>query len=128
MTRLLLSLLGTFLAWAVAGTELGSSLHFALISHEICSEHGELVHSGDHASAHHATHPVKSVSEGTSEDAHEHCQLLGRPEERLALAAPIGVEIVAPRVSDVSLAPQLATPLLARDTRLLSAPKTSPPA
>jgi len=125
----LLSLLGTLLAWAIAGSQLGSSLHFAVISHEICDEHGELVHAGEHASAHQSArdHQATSVSEGASAHAHEHCSHFGRPEDKAILASPPAVEIVSPAAREVAWQPHRDSVVVAQSTRLLAAPKTSPP-
>lgn len=125
----MLGLLGTLLAWAVAATQLGSSLHFALISHEICDEHGELVHTGEHGSEHHAEHDHKAtaVSDGASEHAHEHCGVFGRPDDKAVVASPPSLEIVAQLTHAVAWQPSSAPVVATQSTRLLAAPKTSPP-
>lgn len=133
----MLSLLGTLLAWAVAATQLGSSLHYALISHEICAEHGELEHtsghSGEHASEHHAGHASEhdhqgaAVSNGASEGAHEHCGVFGRPEDKALVASPPSLEVVAQPSHGLALQPSCETVVVPQSARLLAAPKTSPP-
>jgi hypothetical protein len=125
----LLSLLGTLLAWAVAGSQLGTSLHFAAISHEICDEHGELVHAEAHADGHHAAHAedATAVSDRASEHAHEHCSAFARPEDKASLATRPCVEIAGLAAADVGRLPGRAGVFVAASARLLAAPKTSPP-
>jgi hypothetical protein len=117
------------LAWAVAGSQLGNSLHFSVVSHEVCAEHGELVHAGEHGEEHHAAHSPEatSVSDSASEHAHEHCSVFGRPEDTVPLATPPGVEIAAVAAADVASFSVRASVFVAPSTRLLAAPKTSPP-
>jgi hypothetical protein len=126
----LLSLLGTLLAWAVAGSQLGNVLHFSAISHEICQEHGELVHAGEHGDEHHAAPSppaATTVSDSASEHAHEHCSVFGRPEDTAPVATPPSVEIAAVAATDVASLSPRASVFVAPSTRLLAAPKTSPP-
>jgi hypothetical protein len=125
----LLSLLGTLLAWAVAGSQLGTSLHFAAISHEICDDHGELVHADAHADGHHTAHAEEAtaVSERASEHAHEHCSAFARPDDKVSLAPPPCVEIAEPAATDAAWLPVRASVFVTTSARLLAAPKTSPP-
>jgi hypothetical protein len=62
----------------LAGT-VGGHLHFALVEHERCPEHGELIHAptGDHASEHaaHADAYVASTASSRVPDEH-HASLL----------------------------------------------------
>jgi hypothetical protein len=125
----LLSLLGTLLAWAVGSSQLGTSLHFAAISHEICDEHGELVHAEAHGDGHHTAHAEEAtvVSDHASDHGHEHCGVFARPEDDASLATPPGVEISAPAATDVAWLPARVRVFVAASARLLAAPKTSPP-
>lgn len=127
--RVVLGLAAAAVAWVVVLAQLASTLHFALISHEVCAIHGELVHRatavGEHG-VHHATGSAALPGRGDVDD--EHCPLLGRPHDELALlAAP------RPEIAPASLAFETAgaAGVVIAPTRallLLAAPKQSPPA
>jgi hypothetical protein len=115
----------------VLATHLASSLHFALISHEICDVHGEL----EHGAASHADHerpaqqpaPLAAFQPAGEEDAHEHCLLAGKPREELALRpSPLACVAPAPLVTATPARVE-APPAPARAEVLLFAPKQSPP-
>ena len=116
-----LALVLTFVLAQFAG-----ALHLALERHEVCADHGELIHGADAhrvADAHGPApaDPVDHVSvEGAGEvGEHAHCDVLPATERRreLALAPPIVVE----RALNASSRPHEAIPLLLR------APALSPP-
>ena len=123
-----LALVLTFVLAQFAG-----ALHLALERHEVCADHGELIHVADAhrvADAHGPApaDPVDHVSvEGAGEvGEHAHCDVLPATERRrevarapgeLALAPPIVVE----RALNASSRPHEAIPLLLR------APALSPP-
>lgn len=125
-TRLLLGVLTGVGTWLVVLSHLAASLHFALISHEVCAAHGELVHA---SAAHERLPPAgrHSAVTGAAHAEHEHCPLVGRRHESLAFAPAPRAPVVAPpeatqllRVPDTSSKPS-------RAALLLSAPKQSPP-
>ncbi|HEY3494425.1 MAG TPA: hypothetical protein VGK73_07060 [Polyangiaceae bacterium] len=128
--QLLLGALAAFAVWLVAGAHVASTLHFALVSHRICAEHGALEH-GHEAEAEHAQPKAPAhaaLQSGSDEAEHEHCPLIARPHEELALAAPARFEIAsAPRAAP-SPVQRASAPAPARDALLLFAPKQSPPA
>ncbi len=127
--RLALGLALSFLAWLVVLSHLASTLHFALISHEICADHGELVHGSAALEPHGEAHESgPAASPGDTHPGHDHCAELGRRNEHVAVLATPGLEIACvvthsePRVD----AGTVVRP--ARSRLLLSAPKQSPPA
>ena len=123
-----LGVLTAFVAWLGVVAHLAGTLHFALISHEICADHGELVHraSASGAEHHHARGPVATPS--GADDEHDHCPVAGRRHDQLAVGeAPVVQVAEAP----VALAPSVSTGALVVPSRaalLLAAPKQSPPA
>jgi hypothetical protein len=111
-------------------------LHQAASVHSICAEHGDVVEVGNVAAlaarASHAGQPARGRqwAPSTEVTADEHCGLTAIREQRRQ-SAPHRVA-----VSLDALAPAGGPPLgqgfgpafsLARGTRLLAAPKTSPP-
>src|SRR6187399_915672 len=102
--RALLGIAAVAIAWVVVLAQLATTLHFALISHEVCAVHGELVHraiaTGAH-SAHHATGTAALPASGDADD--DHCPLLSRAHDQLALLPSSHLEIA-------SAAPQGPTP------------------
>lgn len=101
------------LVFSVAG--LGSFFHQAFAEHEVCAEHGELVHAG---------HGEPSPDDGDHDD--DHCKLCPASQEAgelalgsLVTASPASAPLVTaawPRALPVPFDP------------LLLAPKNSPPA
>jgi hypothetical protein len=125
---LALGIVTAFVAWLSVLAHLAGTLHFALISHEICADHGELVHRAEAPSGerHHARGPA-ALPAGEHQ-AHDHCPLVGRRHDQVAVAAPPTVQIVA---APVALAPAVSegrTSAPSRAALLLTAPKQSPPA
>jgi len=129
LARLALGLAAATVAWVVVLAQLATTLHFALISHEICAAHGELLHgakASDELPRHHAA--GSAVLPGGADAEHDHCPLLGRRHDHVALVAPPSVEP----------APSLPAPAAncgegdrvepSRALILLTAPKQSPPA
>jgi hypothetical protein len=126
-TRALVALLTTCAAWLVALSQGAAMLHFALVSHEICADHGEAVHAGA------ASHSASAVASGPAAHAaddhaeHDHCPLLGRRTEQAdASGAPtatlstLAAAPLAPAAAATEIAPS-------RAELLLTAPKQSPP-
>jgi hypothetical protein len=125
--RLLLAFLTTCAAWLVALSHGAAALHFALISHQICADHGEVTHASatEHSTASHAAGPQ---AESASEHAgHEHCPLVGRRVEHAALLRAPGVRVEPPALT-LSLVTAATTGVPpSRAELLLAAPKQSPP-
>lgn len=118
------------------GGTVGGYLHFALVAHEKCPEHGELVHAqpgGEGHGAHAAPRPdgrrtLDSVerSDRRSEESHDACELTAALRERV-------VEPGSSSSGRADLPPSRRAPVAAAidvdagraDYRV--APKTSPP-
>jgi len=123
-----LGVLAAFVAWLGVLAHLAGTLHFALISHEICAAHGELVHraaaaEGEH---HHARGPVATPS--SDGDEHDHCPVAGRRHDHASVGEARDVHVAQ---APVAGAPTVAegTPVApSRAALLLTAPKQSPPA
>jgi hypothetical protein len=112
-------------------------LHHALVEHERCEEHGELVHSGgEHAhdatveiAPDHSSEPIGPVAEAPPTErqhAHEHCELIadGRHATLRSDDARFGCDAflsVTPIRGPTLAAFSPSVPLYA------TAPKTSPP-
>jgi hypothetical protein len=121
------------------GGTVGSHLHFALVEHERCPEHGELIHAatGQDGSKHGAAHVDGAVGRvsadasllpdrGMSHEGHDPCALTTALRERAT--AP------EPAVSAVSQPPPVGALPSVDDHRDFAAragyrvaPKTSPP-
>ncbi|HZO12255.1 MAG TPA: hypothetical protein VFB62_03325 [Polyangiaceae bacterium] len=101
--------------------------HMLLVSHAVCAAHGELVHDGHEASEErHESSSSQDVSAASHHgDSHEHCHALATD---VVVSAP-------PLVLDADVLPWIAIDapagrivVTSRQTLLLRAPKTSPPA
>jgi hypothetical protein len=116
--------------------QLTGPLHYALVEHGVCVEHGEAVHvqtphADGHGGADHA-HAAAAELEGDAvrggddgaHGAHEHCALAGRERDPLALtsaAIDVGPAFAV-------LVPSAASTSIHVVVRALdAAPKTSPP-
>jgi len=56
------------------------ALHFALVAHRICAQHGELLHEAEPASAAESRSSVRELVVGQhAEHEHEHCGVLALP-------------------------------------------------
>ncbi len=112
-----------------------SLLHFVLVKHFVCAEHGELVDRGEaHASEQPRARAEQSKASGPALRAtpvshdHEHCSLSAAARENLALVAPADVIVraLAPLSDELGSAP--CGDAVRADEVLRVAPKTSPPA
>ncbi|HEV8548767.1 MAG TPA: hypothetical protein VGQ57_07065 [Polyangiaceae bacterium] len=123
-----LGVFSAFVAWLVVLAHLTSTLHFALISHEVCAAHGELVHAQRRAAlAHPANGHESAALPGDADPAHDHCPLVGsRHEHATLVAAPDFVTASAPHLAALSAPGVQVHP--SRAALLLAAPKQSPPA
>ncbi len=110
--------------------QLSASLHYLLVEHAHCVEHGELTH-GDHHDHGGAAGietdegaPHASAPAGHDDDGHEHCLLATRT--RACGEQPPAAVRKAPRMRVAGAALEAATPH--EREPLVAAPKTSPPA
>lgn len=111
-----------------------SLLHFVLVQHFVCAEHGELVDGSDpHASEPQKSRAPQNEAKGPALRAtavshdHEHCSLSAAAREGLALVAPAsGVRIALPSLGDDLGHALCADGECAREIFRV-APKTSPP-
>ncbi len=130
--RALLALATTAAAWLVVLSHLTTALHFALISHEICSAHGELVHGSNAAharvSAGASTREKAAVLPAGDEEGHDHCPLLSRRYEHTAVLAAPNVRMASAPLERVAVITQRDGIAPSRCALLLAAPKQSPPA
>jgi hypothetical protein len=132
-TSLVLRLWSALLALLLAGSSLGQVAHFLLIQHAVCAEHGELVELHGSASEIDARAPQADnhgvqASAPENEAEHEHCQLLARKQQELALPQ-LEPSVLAPSPVSVSrLLVPTSDQARASLSALVLAPKTSPPA
>jgi hypothetical protein len=129
--RALLALATTAAAWLVVVTHLTTALHFALISHEICAAHGELVHGSNavHArvSSGASTRENAAALPAGDEEGHEHCPVLSRRYEHTAVLAAPSVRMASAALERVAVITQRDGIAPSRCRLLLAAPKQSPP-
>ena len=123
--------LATALAVLLLGGQALSLLHEIIVPHEVCAEHGELVHSSSHALAGVSRHaqPVNSISASNAPQAHEHdhCTVATRRVEQLAAPLEqstyhIAIDSITAGIGEAETASAVGPPLLQL------APKQSPPA
>ena len=112
------------------GGTVGAYLHFALVTHEVCPEHGELVHDGSDRTA---PRPVRadgvaSYERGTSrsDDGHDLCTLTAALRQRAIQPTSADTGHSEPPPAQ-PLARSLATQPEPRLAGYRLAPKTSPP-
>jgi hypothetical protein len=108
--------------------QLGGALHFAVVQHVSCAEHGELVEIGTDAgvrAAAVATHETVRADD-TTLHGHDHCGVSAIRRERIHHVAPLAL---AARLPTTSLAhASLARRAPPRAIAILDlAPKSSPP-
>jgi hypothetical protein len=125
--RVFAAVVTTAAAWLVVLSQLTTALHFALISHEICAAHGELVHGSSLAPTHPRAEGSATALPGGDKDCHEHCPVLSRRFEHTAVLDAPGVRL-PPLALDsraASFSPEAV--VASRSELLLAAPKQSPP-
>lgn len=127
--RLLFDALRGLLLFVLGAGYLVPALHFTLIEHELCAEHGALEHRG--AQAVHAERAVASQSAGLEaaasvEHEHEHCAVLATSSQRATSTARSAIAVApAPLTPVSSVSPaEFAHPSL---ELLAYAPKLAPP-
>lgn len=118
-------LVGLFCAFS----QVSGALHWVLVEHAQCAEHGEWVHvgEGDHAHSDDPTAPASvSVQAGsTDEHGHDHCDFLRSPRE-LALGPSARASLPLLRFTGAS-GQVRGSDSKASIARYELAPKTSPP-
>ena len=116
-----------FAAFLIAGDHGLASLHQALTAHEVCAEHGELVHTGSvrsNVASHERVPAVQGATEVEAE--HHHCGTVPASPKRAPTVSASSELAVAPLADDPTSA-SLPAPVPATDV-LAFAPKQSPPA
>lgn len=126
--RVLLGLAVVLAAWVVVLAQLASTLHFALISHEVCAQHGELLHRASGLASHPSHHePGAAALPAGAGAEHDHCPLLGHRHDQAAVLASPRLELAPPTATLAAAGREGLTLTPSRARLLLSAPKQSPP-
>jgi hypothetical protein len=119
----------------VLNATIGASLHFAVVQHAVCAEHGETVHVDSEAMADaleearhgHRHAGIDDGLPGGADGSHEHCAAIMVTREDIVISDVSGASITL----DVLPAPRLEVRTDVTSPRgpplLLLAPKTSPP-
>jgi hypothetical protein len=117
------------LALALLSAQLGAAAHFAVVRHEVCAEHGELVHpdGGVHAAAPRgaSAFPALTASEARGGHGHDHCVVVGTRRQALAASR---AEFTCLERDDGRVLPSAALAPPPCEARFRLAPKQSPPA
>jgi hypothetical protein len=119
-------LLGLFAAYS----QVSSTLHWVLVQHVRCADHGEWVHAGEghHADeAEHATQTSPSVAAADGEThGHDHCHFLVDPRTFAVISPP---RVVLAQLGECMAAGITCPSNTGWQSALYElAPKTSPPA
>jgi hypothetical protein len=129
LRRHLLARLTLLLGLLCMVSQLSGELHWALVEHQRCADHGEWIHEGDHhhAGSEEAAAPAPLSVTSPDDDAHDHdhCQVLTDRRE-LGLAPSATTPLEAPAAHAVT-GLERATPVVAASALYRLAPKTSPP-
>lgn len=125
-----LKALAALLVVLLVGSQLLAALHQLLVRHEVCAEHGELIHVAAHVETRSASRSASERSAfvaARAGHAHDHCAVLASAHEKRASVARTDTTIaaapIAPRVSVLATG---AEPRGGIDV-LSVAPKQSPP-
>ena len=125
--RAALKVLGAITASLLAAAPLASAIHLLAEPHEVCADHGELVH-GDHAQGSSEGDATSAYHAEASSDSHEHDHcLIGAPAAGASLRPSRVVAATTPVVVLAGTCPQ-ADPDFVSDSLYRIAPKNSPPA
>ena len=116
-----------FVAFLVAGDHGLASFHQALTAHEVCAEHGELVHTaaGHEGVGRHGSVPAVEQGAGAEAD-HHHCGAVPAAPTR-ALAVTRSEALAAPPLAVAAFSVSFESAALTAHV-LAYAPKQSPPA
>jgi hypothetical protein len=125
--RTLVAFLTASIAWLVVLSQGASTLHFALISHGICADHGEVVHEDGvaHSPGQHVAGTAAQAPDGHA--GHDHCPVLGRRLEPATLHGSPTVTVSEPGATAFVSAAATNDTVPSRAELLLAAPKQSPP-
>jgi hypothetical protein len=127
--RELLPLLAALLALLLVNAHLAQNLHFALISHQICSEHGDLVHASEQGP--HAQQPSRLVTAELrargAHPEHDHCLFLANAPDKIAICPASALEIASASPDSGSIREGGVSHEPWGADILLVAPKQSPP-
>jgi hypothetical protein len=124
-----LRVLGAFVLAQLSLVQVLPALHHVLVHHEVCAEHGELVHSNDESHGHAVTAqnelPGYHVDSSAPHD-HEHCGVSAAVRDAGVVGArpalSLEASVSAPTVASIAAASA------ARSIELLTlAPKLPPP-
>ena len=129
LVRQCMAVLAAICATVTVGGQALGTLHYVVVRHVVCAEHGELIHES--ASVHQAARtqsgPDAALRASSAAHAHDHCGLLARAnDERPALATASAVS-PSPNFAYTSLSDSVELVRSSADI-LLFAPKQSPPA
>ena len=120
-----LQALGLLAAALIAGQHALPSLHHGLVQHEVCADHGELVHAGEaHAAADPSSVPALEA-EPAPDLGHDHCGTTPSAPTRAPLAPEVSVALAPTR--EEAAASRFQTLDAAPADVLAFAPKQSPP-
>jgi hypothetical protein len=118
------------LAFALAG-QLANLAHLAVVHHEVCLEHGELMHSEEQGARRIASHADSALTtlrereSGATHD-HDHCGIAAHRRESALRSAPIR-QLLDPS-TPAAIAQRGEEPIRSCGRDILSfAPKCSPP-
>ena len=109
---------------AMVGGQLGHAIHYALVKHAVCAEHGALVHVDDH-DADSSQLPSHAVSAAPAGADHHHDDCLLAPLNDRPSSVVAGQAIATPQLASEHA--QAAASAPAPRAPLGVAPKTSPP-
>ena len=129
MTAAAMRLVALVVLVATSGGQLAELVHRLVVSHEVCAEHGEVVH-GDGHGAPRPARPAEGVTiDADAEDdgGHEHCATACATLSPPATVAAAPVVAAAPAFAALTPALPRGPPLAGGVPLLLAAPKTSPP-
>jgi hypothetical protein len=119
--------LSAFAALLVAGEHGLASLHQALTPHEVCAEHGELIHADHQPAAAVAQGTAPAVEEGPRAEAeHHHCGVIPASPARAPVATRAS-DCVAGAAALAQASEPFERHVVSADV-LAFAPKQSPPA
>jgi hypothetical protein len=118
-------------AFALLGAQALSTLHYVLVPHHLCAEHGVLEDGGGARAKDGTGEPgghtaTAQASEPGDQDDHEACSVATRHEQGVLLQRPAVQHVALTDASLVGVTPGVSLDLT-RAALLSRAPKTSPP-
>jgi hypothetical protein len=130
-SRRVVAIAAAFVALFVSAAQLAVALHFVLISHEMCSEHGRFEHRSHRVvalSLGKARPSAPALETASDSGSHHECELIARPGERLSLVATRPLQSLRIAVSFAAALGRSAVALHSSVAVLSLAPKQGPPA